>query len=1449
MKKDKPFTNGAAKSSAGGGAGDANRNSLFVEIISKAGITLKLDDAHNQLSVDDAIFQKNVTQGLRKHASYPKVVDDFISSLQEYVEGREAFKTCLLPCRSCQDSDASTKASRESLIKLLLGVNILQTPLMNALLEKLPEFMEDGNSEDGVNIPRLTISHFKWLDRIYDSTSLTDRILELLTVAPLDVQRDIITCLPEIIEDDQHTRVAKELSALMQQNTQLTVVVLDVLSNINLSSDLLAEVRGSVMLALASVELDDLPVVVKFILHSITATDAYEVIAELRTKLDFQLCLPPASLSVTQGGRRAATGTPSQVAPDKRDCKALVLDAIASAVRFQKTTAEAWIKAIESVRSESEHKVIDFLVLLILHINHHKAVESLVQAKVRAGRLGDKLLQAVFSGHTPVTCEYFPSILALAQTLLRSPDPVVASFAGRVYCHVFFCFDPYYQQEVVGSLVTFVCNGYTAEVDTALQVLHELVQQRTASLASYAVFIKGILDYLENLSLTQIRKLFFILSTLAFSGGTQGSYIQGDMHIVVRKQLSSTVLKYKRIGIIGAIALVGSMATRGRNERTDASASQASPLSTNVFKQVTTLVQLVRDCCDGSAESTALYCDELATLIHTGALHPKVQAWIGENILTDFQDDYVVDVQPGKEPPGDDCVLPMRLCYNLEEEEDSEGSIAINLLPLLANNVLARKAQPGGPDSSKRLVSHVCLASHFRLLRLGEEALNDGNLEGIDALLGCPLYVADPELVEKVESLSRQEREWLCTALFLTLNWFREVVNAFCRQSDAEMKAKVLRRLENITEVKGLLERCLAATPGYKPPTANFDSEGSEGGAPAANSSTQPKKKTKGKKRKADGAENTSTESLQGDETMGDTLAPAERTQDDKIPSTTRVEDSCSKTDCFVSHRTLCSTTTLQEAAEERPQVSLASYRAYMRELDIHVFGILQMGLLTKSLLDSHMDTKVTEVMQLGPAELMFLLDDLTQKLDHVLTTSKRTMFLKVGKADQDVGFANLMQHSPRQIASHAVHLLASLCDHLEGTHNYFQMSQAENDGLADGPHVNVQETQVMSSCYQLLLQTLNTLFSWSGFVHLENKPLLKDALGTLALRLKPGEGAMSMDELLGHAFSYLRNFSATVPSCELALTLTRLLMAMAKMSPEQKELRKEIVSVAQGFLKQHWVGPTGEREKGSNYSKALEGLLCIYLDSCENVLDAIEDIAIKGVTELVHVDKDGHSATYPTLTRAVFGIFYRVVMERLEKAVKAIPAGRSTDSDEVQEALLMRWSAGVRNFHMLVNLIKTFDGRQSLRVCLKYGRLFVEAFLKKGMPLLDCTFKKYKDEVNGLLKNLQLSTRQLHHMCGHSKVNHNVNLMNCVPQLKRTLESFVYRVKAMLTVNKCHEAFWIGNLKNRNLHGEEILSQDMMQTDKGEDSETEASVLAEDDDEDEEMPENAEEEFLSDEY
>lgn len=39
----------------------------------------------------------------------------------------------------------------------------------------------------------------------------------------------------------------------------------------------------------------------------------------------------------------------------------------------------------------------------------------------------------------------------------------------------------------------------------------------------------------------------------------------------------------------------------------------------------------------------------------------------------------------------------------------------------------------------------------------------------------CPLYLTSLEVAEKIESLSKEEREFLCSLLFHAVNWFREV--------------------------------------------------------------------------------------------------------------------------------------------------------------------------------------------------------------------------------------------------------------------------------------------------------------------------------------------------------------------------------------------------------------------------------------------------------------------------------------------------------------------------------------------------------------------------------------------------------------------------------------------------------------------------------------------------
>ncbi|XP_041347847.1 Fanconi anemia group D2 protein-like [Gigantopelta aegis] len=76
---------------------------------------------------------------------------------------------------------------------------------------------------------------------------------------------------------------------ILRQANQLTVPILDALSNLALKPDLLTEVRGSVMQTLDSVKMKDLPVVVKFLLQKATAQDAQEVIDSLKSPADHKV--------------------------------------------------------------------------------------------------------------------------------------------------------------------------------------------------------------------------------------------------------------------------------------------------------------------------------------------------------------------------------------------------------------------------------------------------------------------------------------------------------------------------------------------------------------------------------------------------------------------------------------------------------------------------------------------------------------------------------------------------------------------------------------------------------------------------------------------------------------------------------------------------------------------------------------------------------------------------------------------------------------------------------------------------------------------------------------------------------------------------------------------------------------------------------------------------------
>ncbi|XP_041347848.1 LOW QUALITY PROTEIN: Fanconi anemia group D2 protein-like [Gigantopelta aegis] len=1364
--------------------------SVFCEMLNKAGFILTNGKKNNEIGVDQAVLQRSLNLALKRRNSYPDVLEDFLQGFQDYIENVSRFYKSLMPTLTSVECESARSSTQNSLVRILLGMDIIQPKLVTLLLEKLPEFVGDDDNifEEGekVFLPRLLLSQFRWLDRIICSKDLTVKLLEIIEVTSFDVQREIISCLPEIVEDSEHSDVAKTLRDILLQGNQLTVPILDALSNLALKPDLLTEVRGSVMQTLDSVEMKDLPVVVKFLLQTATSQDALEVVSEIRANLSFK------SSNTQKKGTRP--GSESDVTKDN---EALTLDAIKAGIRFQKSIAEAWIKAIDSLKSPADHKVIDIFVLLILHsTNRRKPVESLFRNKIRTSAFTEVLLHAAFESHGQILRDYFPSILSIAEVLLRSPEPGILYFACAMYKQAFSTFDTFCQQEIVGNLVTHIGSGFESEIDSSLDILVDLVQNHLASMAPFSIFVKGVLDYLDNLSVIQIRKLYGMLSQLAFHNPQDGGLVQDDLHMVIRKQLSSDNPKYKKMGVIGAIMVCKSIAFTGNQSD--------ETLPSDLSKQVISLLQLVRTSSSRMPVAAALFMDELSAIVGLGQKESEVETWIADNVIADFQDDYVVDIEEDKLTST--SAVPLAVLYGLNDEQDS--TIAIDLLPL----VIKTRSNKSNNDLNRKIPDPLCLCPHFRLVQMCERHQQDGNLEGIDALLGCPLYTVKEDAIAKFESLSDKAGEMLCCTLFHNLNWFRRIINCFATQTDPEMKGKVIMRLQNITDLQKKLMKCLAATQQFQPPPANFDLEdqmlkvSSDTAEVKKKGRKSGKKKAKGKEEKenVDDSDEASRDSTQMDTDKG---SPKE------------------------------SQNAVKSDNKEEICISLGNYRQYFRELDIGVFTVLNTGLISCAALDSDLNTKAVTSLQISPPQLEFLLDDLSQKLNHSLiaSASKRRTFLKV-KGNKNAGFHHLDQLSRDEIAGKAVQLLPALCNHLEATSAFFQTMINDNDGLIDGPGYDGDDAVLMTSCFHLLLQSLTSLFSWNGFLVTENQPLLKEALCILVGRIKTlGSTQVSFQDLVSIVFQYLENFAATVPNISTAVTLIKLLGALTAKVDNQK-LSSKLGGHAETFLKREWIGADGEKEKGAKHNDSLQSIIKTYLTYSDDPLVAAETITTKGFSELIESDKKGCSNTFASLNRWSFPVFFRVVFSELITYIKSMQPVKSSDSREVKVDVLIRWNIAVRILHILVNLIKTFDGRSIVGAALKNGRLFVDVFLRNGMPVLDKMFRTNREEVQSLLKNFQLSTRTLHHLSSHSKIIRDVSLTNQVPLLKRALEQFVYRVKAMLTVNNCLEAFWLGNLKNRDLQGDEILSQVSEVSENGDKSDNEEEEVPDDEDSEVEM-------------
>lgn len=272
--------------------------------------------------------------------------------------------------------------------------------------------------------------------------------------------------------------------------------------------------------------------------------------------------------------------------------------------------------------------------------------------------------------------------------------------------------------------------------------------------------------------------------------------------MVVRKQVSHSELKYKKMGLIGALKIVSYLG--------DASiVTSTSPSQKTNAEEAVELLKTSLNCCKQLYLPLTLFYDELTAILNSRTLQPEIIEWIVKHV-GEFESIYLSDLEGGQPSNKDSfCGIEGELWMNLDGDI---SPICLNILPLAS--------------SSSQSASLQVLHANFLLLSTVERLTNQGSLGGIDALLGCPLHLPSSKCfsVAGWQSLTEKQKQIVTLSLYHAANWIRELLNAFCTQvagrlecisqtTKQEIIAKLLKRVRNLVVLESLLNYAIKCCP------------------------------------------------------------------------------------------------------------------------------------------------------------------------------------------------------------------------------------------------------------------------------------------------------------------------------------------------------------------------------------------------------------------------------------------------------------------------------------------------------------------------------------------------------------------------------------------------------------------------------------------------------------
>ncbi|EDV48341.1 Fanconi anemia group D2 protein [Drosophila erecta] len=1308
------------------------------------------------------------------HVSIVSKLRDIFTTATSYTDKMETFKTglnaamapdsklvqkLLTGCTVDAAGEEQIYQSQNSIFMNFLMIDFMRDACVEVLLNKIEEVATAdrvimGKAAIPLPLLPLMLTQLRYLTASH-KVEIYSRIEVIFNRATESAKLDIIANAELILDASMHDEFVELLNINYSSTEDLFhMTTVQTLSNLSLSDRTQAKLRLRILDFATSGHCSDaaLPHLIRLLLNVLkmdTDDSVRDLIGTLREIFNWR-----HTIAREENSERG----------DSKQSQLELFSFLELGLIRSKKFYQACQRSSAGVPAEEFTSLDLILLLLLIHVNEDNAlyIENILRRRIKLEHITVSILEEIRLHYRHILEQHITTLMNILHDFMREKNRTVSDFAKSSYSILFKIFNSI-QKNILKKLLELTCDKSSPHLTTmALELLRELQRKSAKDVQNCATLLIPMLDRISDLTLTQTRVAMDLLCHVAFPDPTLSPclQLQEQVDMVVKKQLINSIDTIKKQGIIGCVQLIDAMARIENDgvERDDliASVENVDSLPDGRGKMAANLIIRTESSIGNSTESLALFFEELASVFNqrnegtTGCdLDYQFIAWVCDLVTFRFQASFVTEDVP-------ETLKGIKLEYqlNINELDDTNVNTESDVLNIginISKLVLSPKA--------KACDSIYMLAPLFNCVRVLYKHRHHDSLENINALLGCaivlPSFFEDDNYVPVFDNFEAEQQKDILSIYFHTVNWMRVSISAFASQRDAPTRRRVLSRLGELIRIEQRIKPLLARAPDdFVAPPYQFLTN--------AKLSTQNLKRP-GPKPAAK---------------MNATLP-----EPDLTGNQTTIAD-------FTIKVGPCKTIKTKTDFEQ-----MYGPRERYRPMEVEIIMLL----VEQKFVLNHQLEKEQVGEFLGLLELRFLLEDLVQKLEAAV----------------------LRQHDSFDVDSFKPHLSKPedfICDLLPCLHevnnHLITLAEAIDNELTKVNHVysNLdlfkEKFCYIKSCFGLCVRLFALYFAWSEWSDKSQEQLLHKSL----LKLQPQAKWKSLEkqsvpQLATLTFQYFLKYEKSVLNLSTAVQLHRLLCNLLKLGSLQSDASQPRFQQAEDLrilcgtlLRRKWFHYAGTLDKGGQCNIYLDELIKGFLkkSTSKSQTDLLSEL-VKQCNILN--TKDKALTSFPNFKKANFPLLFRGLCEVLIHSLSGqVSVDRHGDR-------LKLWESAVDLLNGLLSIVQQVEQPRNFGLFLKHSLLFLKLLLQHGMSALESIVRDDPERLTRFLHELQKVTRFLHQLCCHSKFIKNTAIISYIPSLRETIETLVFRVKALLAANNCHSAFHMGNMINRDLHGDSIIT------------------------------------------